>query len=186
MAGSAALARANCLELAAIRRIGALKRLKRCAASQFAALDKGKVVPAVGRLHASMTDAQHQRAVPLQEGVQGCPVLPVSSRTLAHRLSLLMSWRPEMNACGMDPMHEQVGQMILSYSSSLCPASATRSVSCLFWSSWLKFLFGREGRAWSDNIIEDRSQREYSVAVSAARFSRHCLPLERAFSSWVQ
>ena len=47
------------------------------------------------------------------------------TRTVQCPNTALMSWRPEMNACAMDPMQEQAGEMILNYTStplsSQCP-----------------------------------------------------------------
>ena len=47
------------------------------------------------------------------------------TRTVQCPNTALMSWRPELQACAMEPMQEQAGQMILSYSSTpvanMCP-----------------------------------------------------------------
>ncbi|WP_282295262.1 RHS repeat-associated core domain-containing protein [Stenotrophomonas sp. PS02289] len=40
------------------------------------------------------------------------------TRTVQCTNTALMSWRPELQACAMDPMQEQAGQMILNYSST--------------------------------------------------------------------
>lgn len=53
----------------------------------------------------------------------GCDLLQATryvsrTRTVQCPNTALMSWRPENNACGMDPIQEQAGQMFLSYSST--------------------------------------------------------------------
>jgi RHS repeat-associated protein len=53
----------------------------------------------------------------------GCDIVPATAslsrtRTVQCPNTALMAWRPELNACAMDPMQEQAGEMLLNYSST--------------------------------------------------------------------